>query len=142
MMKVFWVVLIFFLSLGACAKQPSYPEPPRMGNDVAVESATLRPEVPVFFTYHYQGKKINFFVMKVEGRVLSFLDACARCYPAKRGYRFDGGRLVCRECNVNYSVSEIEKGMGSCFPIRITGHLQDGKYLIPLSTLERMAEKF
>ncbi len=142
MMKVFCIMLFFSLSLGGCAKQPSYPEPPRVGNDVAVESGTMRPEEPVFFTHRYQGKKINFFVIKVEGRVLSFLDACARCYPAKRGYYFEAGRLVCRECNVNYSVSEIEKGMGSCFPIQITGHLQDGRYLIPLSTLEQMAEKF
>ena len=141
-MKMFVVVLFVFLSLGACARQPSYPEPPRLGNDVAVDSETLKPEIPVFFTYHYRGKKINFFVINTGGRVLSFLDACARCYPEKRGYRFDSGHLICRECNVTYSVSDIEKGVGSCFPIRITGNLQDGKYLIPLSTLEGMAAKF
>lgn len=130
------------VALGACAKQPAYPEPPRAGNDVVVDVQTLRPEIPVFFTYHYQAKRINFFVIKIDGRVLSFLDACARCYPAKLGYHFDGGYLLCRECNVRYSVSEIEKGAGSCFPMRITGNLQDGKYLIPLAVLEGMADKF
>ena len=141
-MKRFFVTLFVFLSLGACAKQPDYPEPPRLGSDVAVDVGTLRPEIPEFFTYHYQGKKINFFVVKVDEKVLSFLDACARCYPAKKGYRSDNGALICRECGVSYAVTGIEKGVGSCIPIRIEGSLQSGKYLIPLSVLEGMADKF
>ncbi len=141
-MKMFAVVLFIFLSLYACAKQPAYPEPPRMGNDVTVDSGTLRSEIPVFFTYHYQGKKINFFVVKVDDKILSFVDACARCYPAKKGYRFEAGTLICRDCNVGYAVTGIEKGVGSCVPMRIAGLLQDGKYRIPVSTLEGMADKF
>ena len=62
-----------------------------MGPDVAVEVKSLVPDVPAFFTYYYRGKKINFFVMKVDNGVLSFLDACAHCYPAKSGYRYEGG---------------------------------------------------
>ena len=141
-MKLFVVVLLVFLSLGACAKQPTYPEPPRLGSDVAVDIGTLVPETPIFFTHHYQGKKINFFVLKVDEKVLSFLDACARCYPAKKGYRYDDGALFCRDCNVNYAITGIEKGVGSCVPIRIEGSLQGGKYLIPFSVLEGMADKF
>jgi uncharacterized membrane protein len=140
--KMFVVILFFFLSLGACAKQPGYPEPPRVDQEVVVDVKTLTPGVPVFFTYHYRGKRINFFVVKMNDRVLSFLDACARCYPAKLGYRYDNGYIICRECNVQYSVSEIEKGFGSCFPIRITGSLRDGRYLIPSTALEGMADKF
>jgi uncharacterized membrane protein len=141
-MKKHFVTLFVFLSLGACAKQPGYPEPPRIGPDVAVEVKTLTPEVPLFFTYHYHGKKINFFVVKINGRVLSFIDACASCYPARLGYRYDNGFFVCRKCNVRYSVSEIENGVGGCFPIRIEGSLRDGKYLIPVSVLEGLADKF
>jgi len=113
-----------------------------VGQDVAVEVQTLSPDIPSFFTYYFRGRKINFFVVKVDDRVISFLDACSRCYPAKRGYHSDKDYIICRECGVRYSVSQIEQGIGSCFPIRIEGFLRDGKYLIPISVLEGMADKF
>jgi uncharacterized membrane protein len=134
-----WLCFLLFLS---CSSQQSYREAPLAGPDVAVEVEALTPYVPVFFTYRHQGKKINFFVMRTDGKVLSFLDACMSCYAAKKGYRFDEGRIVCRDCNVGYPVSEIEKGVGGCFPIRINGTLSGGKYLIPVSALERTADKF
>ncbi|MCL5022372.1 MAG: DUF2318 domain-containing protein [Nitrospirae bacterium] len=131
-----------FSLLIACTKQPGYQEPPLTGRDVAVDVKMLRPGVPLFFTYRYEGKKISFFVVRVDGRILSFLDACARCYPARLGYRFEDGYLVCRECSVKYAVGDMEKGVGSCFPLRVEGRLRDGHYLIPLSTLEENADKF
>ena len=132
-------VLSFFLS---CSRQPLYPEPSRAGSGVVVDVRTLIPEIPIFFTYHYHNRKINFFVIKINDKVLSFLDACTKCYPAKLGYRFDNGYIICRACNVRYSISEVEKGFGSCLPIQITGHFQGGKFLILLSEFERMADKF
>ena len=107
-----------------------------------VDVSRFPSEIPEFFTYHYHGKRINFFVMKANNTFLSFLDACPRCYSEKRGYRFDGGHVICRACNVNYPVSEIEKGFGSCYPIRLLGNVQNGKYHIPLSLLEGQADKF
>lgn len=136
------IVCLGLLLLLCCSGQTAYPEPSREGQHVAVDVKALTPEVPAFFTYRHRGKKINFFVMKIDGKVLSFLDACMSCYPSKRGYRFEEGRIVCRDCNAGYPVSEIEKGVGGCFPIRITGSLLDGKYLIPVPVLEEMADKF
>lgn len=136
------ILLIVSLLAGSCSSQPTYPEPPRQGDTVTVDVHALQTEVPVFFTYHHKGKKINFLVVRVDNRVLSFLDACARCYPAKKGYRFENGTLICRECNVSYSVTAAEKGAGSCVPIMIAGSLEKGRYLIPLSVLEGMADKF
>ena len=98
--------------------------------------------MPVFFTYSYKRRNINFFVLKHDGKVLSFLDACARCYPERLGYRFEGGRFICRECKMGYSVEDIEKGAGSCHPIRLKGELRDGVYRIPLSEIEKHADKF
>ena len=141
-MRILLLSIVLSFVFAACGRQPTYPEPPRRGDAVAVEAEALQPEVPVFFTYHYRGKKINFFVVKVDDRVLSFLDACARCYPAKKGYRSEKGTLVCRECNVDYPVSVLENGVGSCVPVRIAGSLDKGSYLIPVSLLERMADKF
>ena len=141
-MKILFLVSFSCLFLVSCSAQPTYRDAPRSGQEVVVEVKTLTPEVPVFFTYRYGGKKVNFFVVKMNDRVLSFLDACARCYPWKRGYRYSAGRLICRECDVKYAISEIEKGFGSCFPIRIEGFLRAGEYHIALSVLEGMADKF
>jgi uncharacterized membrane protein len=109
---------------------------------VAVDIARLKVECPLFFTLPYHGKKVNFFVMRTANGVVSFLDACASCYPYKLGYRVDRGQLACRRCNVRYSLSNIEKGFGNCFPIQIEGHLKDGEYRIPVSRLQAAADNF
>jgi uncharacterized membrane protein len=136
---IFFLVFPFLVS---CARQPVYPAPLLKGTEVAVDVKTLRPERPVFFTYRYHGKNINFFVLKIHEEVLSFLDACMSCYPEKLGYRVDDAAITCKECNVRYSLPNIVKGFGSCLPIRIEGHLQDGEYHIPVSQLEGVADKF
>jgi len=150
MSKIIFVVLsikvltlsIILSFLPACSGQSAYPEPPRMGREIVIDVSRLPSEIPKFFAYHYSGKKINFFVVKSKDKVLSFLDACVRCYTEKRGYRYEGGYVICRACNMRYPVSEIEKGLGSCYPIKLAGHIQDGKYYIPLSLLEEQADKF
>ena len=93
-------------------------------------------------TYSYKNRKINFFVLKHEGKVLAFLDACARCYPEKLGYSFEGGRFICRKCNMSYSAEDIENGAGSCHPIKLKGELRGGVYRIPLVELRKHSNKF
>jgi len=137
-----FLLSLFFLFISACSEQPIYPEVPKIGGDVVVDVRGLSSEIPEFFTYHYHGKKINFFVMKANQTILSFFDACAKCYSEKRGYRFDREHFICRACNLKYPVSEIEKGFGSCYPIRLPGHVQNGKYHISLSLLEAQVDKF
>ena len=137
------ILLFFSLSiLSACSRQPSYPPPPRQGADIVIDITGLQPEAPKFYTYHYQGKKINFFVCRVQDKVLSFLDACASCYTRKLGYRYDEGKVICRDCNMKFSMYQLEKGLGSCYPIKIEGRVENGKYFIPVATLEGAADKF
>lgn len=126
----------------SCSGQPAYPDPPLKGSEVVIDRDTLPPESLVFFTFRYHGKKVNFFVLRTHDTILSFLDACSSCYPSRRGYRIKDGCIVCRACDVRYAVSDLEKGFGGCFPIRVEGHLQAGKYLIPVSLLEEAADKF
>ena len=135
--------LSFSLSvLAACSRQPSYPPPPRQGAFIVIDIAGLQPEAPKFYTYQYQGKRINFFVCRVQDKVLSFLDACASCYAQKRGYRYEEGKVTCRDCNMKFSMYQLEKGLGSCYPIKIEGRTEDGNYLIPVAALEAAADKF
>lgn len=139
-MKLLYIALSLLLLI-SCSRQPVYPVPAIEGSDIVIDAGTLGPDIPKFYTYHYRGKNINFFVIKINGEILSFLDACINCYPAKLGYRFDSGYIICKRCNVKYSVSEVEKGFGGCFPICISGHLREGKYRIPVSELQRESGK-
>lgn len=137
---IIFLVVLFFAS---CAKQADYPEPERTGSDVVINISFLKPATPEFFTYHYnKSRNINFFVINIDGKIFSFFDACERCYPKKLGYRFDNGNVVCRACNIRFPVSEVEKGLGSCAPIKLEGHVKNGKYFIPISNIEGKADKF
>jgi len=137
------IIFLVVLSLASCAKPPVYPEPERIGSDVVINISSLKPAVPEFFTYrHAKNKNINFFVINIDGKIFSSFDACERCYPKKLGYRFDSGGVVCRACDIRFPLSEVEKGIGSCTPIKLEGAVKDGKYLIPVSNIEAKADKF
>ena len=126
----------------SCSKQPLYPAPPLNGTNVSIEIASLPMEVPQFYTFRSGDKNVNFFVLRMKDKVLSFFDACITCYPSKRGYRYEDGYVICGACNTTYSIYKLEKGIGGCYPIRLEGKTETGRYLIPVSALERMASKF
>jgi len=131
-----------FASLASCSRQQRYAAPPIEGDNVVIRMASLPREVPQFYSYSTKGNDVNFFVIRMQDRVFSFLDACLTCYPRKLGYESKDGFVVCRACNSSYSVYKLEKGLGGCYPIRFEGRLEKGYYLIPRSTLERHAGKF
>jgi uncharacterized membrane protein len=78
----------------------------------------------------------------MDDKTLSFLDACASCYPHKQGFRCEDNAVICRNCNVRFPIGKLEKGMGSCYPIKIEGRMEKGKYLISADTLAKAADKF
>jgi len=134
--------VLVLLAMAACSRQPAYPAPAVSDKDVLIDIAGLKPETPQFFTYRHLGKNINFFVIKIDEKVISFLDACASCYPHKQGYRCEDGAVTCRFCNMRFSIYKLEKGLGGCYPIKIEGRMENGKYLIPLKIIEAESGKF
>ncbi len=137
-----FLLVVLTAALTACSQQPVHPSPAVSGRDAVIEISTLKDEVPQFFTYHYQGRNISFFVLRLNDKVASFFDACVSCYPHKLGYKYDDGSVVCRACNMRFSVYKLEKGLGGCYPIKLEGRIENGKYLIPLASLEAEAGKF
>jgi uncharacterized membrane protein len=135
-------LLVILASLSSCSSPQRYPGPPMRGNDIVVKVASLTPEVPQYFSYGTKGRYVNFFIIRMHDRVLSFLDACLTCYPRKLGYASKDGLVVCRACNTSYSIYKLEKGIGGCFPIRIEGNQEGGSYRIARPTLDRHAGKF
>jgi uncharacterized membrane protein len=133
---------LFCLLLISCSRQTVYPPAPQSGTDVVIEVAALQPEVPKFYTYFYQGKNISFFLLKVQDKVLAFLDACASCHPHKQGFRYENGCVSCRYCAMQFSVAKLEQGIGGCYPIKLEGRLENGQFRIPVKSLEAAADKF
>ena len=141
--RITWLVVIAsFFFQASCSRHTGHPAPSLAGSNVVVDVTTLKPDVPQFFTYQYEGKNISFFVIKIDDQILSFLDACVTCYPHKQGYRYEDGVVVCRACNQRFPVYKLEKGIGNCYPIKIAGRMENGKYLIPRSSLEQESGKF
>jgi uncharacterized membrane protein len=135
-------LLVLMSSIVSCSRQQRYAAPPIEGENIVIPAASLPFDVPQFYTYRIKDNDVDFFVIRLQNRVLSFLDACLTCYPRKLGYESREGYVVCRACNTAYSVYKLEKGIGGCFPIRIEGRQEGGSYLIARSALERHAGKF
>jgi uncharacterized membrane protein len=128
--------------LNACSNRAVYPEPPRIGTDIVIDTSKLEASVPKFYTFRFHNKNINFFVIKMPDKILSFLDACASCYPHKKGYRYENDAIVCRYCNTKFPINKLEEGLGNCYPIKIEGRMGNGQYLIPAADLEKAAAMF
>lgn len=138
------VSFVVALSLAgpSCSSQPRYAQAPVSGSDVIIELAALPTDVPQFFTLPASPRPVSFFVIKMSNGVQSYLDACVTCYHHKRGYAYREGKVVCRKCNMDFSIYKLEKGVGGCYPIKIAGRTEDGVYRIPVSELEKHVKKF
>jgi uncharacterized membrane protein len=135
-------LLVVLALVSSCSRQPRYPAPPLIGQDVAIDLAALEENVPRFFTYRFSGRNISFFVLRLQNKTLSFLDACVSCYPRKLGYRYEDGFVHCRSCDTTFSVFKLEQGFGGCYPIKVKGRVENGRYLISLAELQQHAGKF
>src|SRR5512139_4322009 len=124
-----WCMLGILASLASCSRQPKYAVPPVEGENIVIGIAPLQLNVPRHFSYSTQGKHVDFFVIRLHDRVLSFLDACITCYPQKLGYRYEEGSVVCRACDRRYSIYKLEKGIGGCYPIKVEEKQVNGIYL-------------
>lgn len=118
------LLLLISLALCSCYRMPVYPEARSNEAGVIIPVSGLPEKRPVFYTYYHGKKKINYFVLKLDGKINAYFDACAKCYPKKLGYLQDRERVVCRACDVNYSLHDLKDGIGSCYPIKLPGKLQ------------------
>lgn len=136
------ILCAVYVIAAGCNQQPVFPQPAVSGTDVVIDVSLLKPDIPQFFTYPHQGKTIRFFVLLTDRKILSFLDACSSCFRHKRGYRPEENGVTCRFCNMTYTLSKLEKGLGGCYPIKIEGRRENNRYLIPVASLQAEAGKF
>ncbi len=83
-----------------------------------------------FFVYAAAGRDVTFFVVQApDGSYRAALNACTACYRAKRGYRQEGGAMICNNCGMGFRLSDIGVVHGGCNPIPFTQTI-DGQMLV------------
>lgn len=141
-MRYLLVSCLALLFLASCTCGPKYREAPFDGNMVSFNAASLAEGVPEFYSVTIDGRRIGFFIVKVQGEVQSYFDACLGCYPKKLGFRVDGNHVICRSCNIRYPIEELKTGVGSCYPIRLAGKTENGVYRITREALKEGGNYF
>lgn len=96
-----------------------------------------------FFAYDKDKKTITFFVMKAaDGSLRTAFDACMACNYAKLGYRQDGGAVVCNNCGMGFSASDIGRKTGGCSPIPVERMIDGQMIVLKAEDLEAGARYF
>jgi len=129
-MKRISILLGIILLLAACSKKPVYPEAPFDGSSIRIELAVLPEKKPVFFTFFSNKLGINYFLLKRNGNIESYFDACGKCFPRKLGFRLADDHVVCRACDVSYRLDDLKDGIGSCYPIKLKGRVEGKTFVI------------
>jgi uncharacterized membrane protein len=135
-------ILLAMVVMLACSKFPSHPASTVKGDTIEVRISALVPQVPSYFSYTLNDRKINYFVLLIDGKVQSYFDACETCHPKKLGFRYEDGYLYCRACNEKYSVRDLETGRGNCYPVKLPGEQKGDKYIILIDSLKDNSRLF
>ncbi len=117
-MRLLSALVISLLFLSSCSEDEDFQ--PITMNDTESVIIHDKPEgIPSFYRTEIEKKKIEFFVIRLNGENRVFLNRCRRCFNSGLGFRFEEGLIRCKACNVTYPVREISKGIGSCYPIPV-----------------------
>jgi len=119
----------------SCAREPSYIQAPFNGYTSEIDVSTLMPKQPRFYSLSIENKKISFFLVKVNGGIQAYFNACRECYSKKAGFRFEDGFIKCKSCSERWPLESLQDGIGNCYPIPLKGALKGPKYVITREVL-------
>jgi uncharacterized membrane protein len=109
-------------SVSGCTRgRAKYPEVRALDGTVSIVTEDLAAGSARFFTFRdHSGRTADFFVYRESGGAArAALDACRTCARWKKGYRPEGGRMVCIYCGMRFDIDTLSKGIGSCVPIAL-----------------------
>jgi len=129
-MKLICLLLGLVPLFSACAIKPVYPEAPSDSTSIKIALADIPEKMPRFFTYTADTRRINFLLLRRNGEIESYFDACGKCYQQKLGFRVENERVVCRACDVSYHLEDLKEGIGSCYPIKLEDRVKGDTYVI------------
>lgn len=104
----------------------------------AIEGGAVR-----FYAYSAEGKTVKFFLFRAQdGSLRSALDACQACYRAKLGYKQEGDKFICKNCNMSFPKDGIGVRTGGCNPIPLPARTDATMIAIKAKDLEAAAKYF
>ncbi|MBF0328502.1 MAG: DUF2318 domain-containing protein [Nitrospirae bacterium] len=130
-MRVFLLLLCVFL-IAACSEKSgnSFTKIPDNDQSIAMKVEQLPEKTPRFYEISSGNKKIEFFVIALDGKPGAYLNRCRKCFNSGLGFRFNEDIITCKTCNESFPLTEIPTGVGSCHPIRVKGNLSDGSFIV------------
>jgi uncharacterized membrane protein len=85
--------------------------------EVRVPVASLASGKALFLSMPHEGVELRWFVLKsADGKYRAALDACDVCFRANKGYRQEGDKVVCNNCDMKFAASRIGEAKGGCNP--------------------------
>ncbi len=128
MMSVF---LLFLYLQAGCKKTSPYTPVTFSDNEFVVNTELLIEKKPVFYKFAVKEREISFFIVKVNGEVLSFFNLCRACKGSGvAGYRGESEHIACKTCKIIIPYEGLHSGVGNCIPFTLEGRASDGTYVI------------
>jgi len=106
--------------------------------EVRIPLADLTDGTAHFYAYQAGNGVVRFFLIrKDDGSIGTALDACNSCYRAKRGYRQEGKRVICNNCNMAFDPKDVGVVTGGCNPIPVPFRQEGGTVVVKTVDLEK-----
>jgi uncharacterized membrane protein len=107
-------------------------------NQVSIPISEVDDGQAHFYKYDSNGVKIKYFVLKSsDGVIRAAFDTCDVCYDAKLGYRQEGDRMVCNNCEQEFASVRINEEKGGCNPAPLDRTVNGDNLIIKINDLEK-----
>jgi uncharacterized membrane protein len=97
-----------------------------------------------FYKFEDGGKEIAFFAVKApDGSIRTAFDACDSCYRSKKGYKQQGDKMNCNNCNQKFAINRLgPNATGGCNPGYLPNQPKGDTITIKVSDLKSGARYF
>lgn len=135
-LPVAFLLIAFPLFLAFTNVKPAAIKPENGMVKVALKD--LNDGKPHFYKVSVEGKEVRFFmVISSDGVPRAAFDACDVCYPAKKGYGYEGEFMICNNCGRRFHTSKINVVQGGCNPSPLERSYDDSAVTISLKSLSK-----
>ncbi len=112
------------------------------GQEIRLATDSWEPSALQKFSYPVSGTEVRFLAVKLpDGNVATSLDACHIC--GAEGYMLDKkeGVVICKLCQAPIVIATIGQG-GGCNPLPLSSRTEGTTLIVPVSDLEKQAQRF
>ncbi len=132
---LFLICFFLLISLSSCSSKAGYIAPRQQDGKVILNTESLEEMTPVFYSVDLENVRVDFFIVKVDGAIESYMDACKNCYRHKKGYKIDDDEVICIHCGNRYGLDTLKASRTSCYPLPLKGKMEGGMYVIALTDI-------